>query len=184
MTAEVPYEPSVSRPVDGREDEIWRPLIDPMKVIMGVVNAKRLIAGTTVLGALLGVAVALSTPKKYEAAAEILFDPRDLRLVDRDLTQGGLPSDATLALVENQVRIITSGSVLNKVVDKLNLADDPEFNGQGSGGLGSVISEVRSLLSRSDASAAGDRKRTLAIENLAESLNVERGGKTFVIVVA
>lgn len=184
MTAEVPYEPSASRPVDEREDEIWRPLIDPMKVIMGVVNAKRLIAATTVLGALLGVAVALSTPKKYEAAAEILFDPRDLRLVDRDLTQGGLPSDATLALVENQVRIITSGSVLNKVVDKLNLADDPEFNGQGAGGLGNVISEFRSLLSRSDAIAAGDRKRTLAIENLAESLSVERGGKTFVIVVA
>nr|WP_202330341.1 GNVR domain-containing protein [Mesorhizobium sp. L-8-3] len=184
MADEPSNERYASRLIEERDEEIWRPLIDPMKVIMGIVNARRLIAATTVLGALLGIAVALSTPKKYEAVAEILFDPRDLKLVDRELTQSGLPSDATLALVENQVRVITSGSVLNKVVDKLNLADDPEFNGQGSGGLGSVYSELRSLLSRSDATAAGDRKRRLAVENLAESLSVERGGKTFVIVVA
>ena len=170
--------------VDRRDDDIWRPLIDPMKVIMGVVDAKAIIVSTTVLGALLGVAIALSTPKQYQAAAEILVDPRDLKLVDRDLTQGGLPSDATLAIVENQARILKSGIVLNKVVDKLNLAQDPEFNGQKAGGLGSVISDLRSLLSRGDAAAAGDRRRALAVRNLAESLSVERGGKTFVIVVA
>lgn len=167
-----------------RDDEIWRPLIDPMKVIMGVVDAKGLIVATTVLGALLGVAVALSTPKTYEAAAEILVDPRELKLVERDLMQGGLPSDATLALVENQARILTSGTVLNKVVDKLNLAQDPEFNGQKGGGLGGIVSDLRSLLSRGDAAAVGDRKRALAVQHLAESLSVERGGKTFVIVVA
>ncbi|MGI6850980.1 GumC family protein [Mesorhizobium sp. 1B3] len=172
-------------PVAGRgDDEIWRPLIDPMKVIMGVVDAKGLIVTTAVLGALLGVAVALSTPKKYQAAAEILVDPRELKLVERDLTPGGLPSDATLALVENQARILTSGTVLNKVVDKLNLAQDPEFNGQKGGGLGGIVSDLRSLLSRRDAAAVGDRKRALAVQHLAESLNVERGGKTFVIVVA
>lgn len=175
----------VPAPVAGRgADEIWRPLIDPMKVIMGVVDAKGLILATAVLGALLGVAVALSTPKKYEAAAEILVDPRELKLVERDLTPGGLPSDATLALVENQARILTSGIVLNKVVDQLNLTQDPEFNGQKGGGLGGIVSDLRSLLSRRDAAAVGDRKRALAVQNLAESLSVERGGKTFVIVVA
>lgn len=167
-----------------RDDEIWRPLIDPMKVIMGVVDAKGLIVCATAVGVLLGVAVALSTPKKYEAAAEILVDPRELKLVERDLTQGGLPSDATLAIVENQARILTSGTVLNKVVDKLNLEQDPEFNGQKGGGLGSIVSDLRSLLSRRDAATVGDRKRALAVQHLAESLSVERGGKTFVIVVA
>lgn len=167
-----------------RDDELWRPLIDPMKVIGGIANAKALIVATTVLGAMLGVAIALSTPKKYEAAAEILVDPRELKLVERDLTQSGLPSDATLALVENQARILTSGIVLNKVVDKLNLAQDPEFNGTKGGGLGSIVSDLRSLLSRRDAAAADDRKRALAVRHLAESLSVERGGKTFVIVVA
>lgn len=164
------------------DDRQWKPLIDPMKVIGGVGRSKLLIVLCTVLGALLGIAVALSTPKKYEAATELLIDPRDLKLVDRDLTQSGFSNEATLAIVENQVRVITSGTVLNKVVDRLHLDDDPEFNGQGSGGSG--LSGLRSLLSRGDGADDPVRRRALAVNHLAESLSVERGGKTFVVVIA
>ena len=108
---------------------------------------RRLILATTIIGALIGVGVAITTPKKYEAVAELLIDPRDLKLTDRDLTQTGLPNDATLAIVENQVRMLTSGTVLNKVVEKLKLAEDSEFNGQRPGGIGSFFSNLRALLS-------------------------------------
>lgn len=166
---------------DGQE---WKPLIDPMQVVRGIARSKLLIVAMTILGAALGVAIALSTPKKYEATAELIVDPRDLKLTDRDLTQSVVASDATLAIVENQVRVLTSGTVLNKVVDKLNLVNDPEFNGQGSGGLG-MMTLIRSMLSRNDGPAAGEgRRRALAVANLAESLSVERGGKTFVISVS
>ncbi|RWP49667.1 Wzz/FepE/Etk N-terminal domain-containing protein [Mesorhizobium sp.] len=166
---------------DGQE---WRPLIDPMQVVRGIARSKLLIVAMTILGATLGVAIALSTPKKYEATAELIVDPRDLKLTDRDLTQSVLASDATLAIVENQVRVLTSGTVLNKVVDKLNLVNDPEFNGRGSDGLG-VMTLIRSILSRNDGPGAdADRRRALAVGNLAESLSVERGGKTFVISVS
>ncbi len=166
---------------DDGDDQQWKPLVDPMKVIGGVARSKLLIAATTILGALLGIAIALSTPKTYEAATELLIDPRDLKLVDRDLTQAGFSNEATLAIVENQVRVITSGTVLNKVVDRLNLESDPEFNGQGGGG---PLSFVRSLLSRG-VNGADDpvRRRSLAVGNLAKALSVERGGKTFVVVI-
>ncbi|AZO01170.1 succinoglycan biosynthesis protein exop [Mesorhizobium sp. M9A.F.Ca.ET.002.03.1.2] len=166
---------------DGQE---WKPLIDPMQVVRGIARSKLLIVATTVLGTALGVAIALSTPKKYEATAELIVDPRDLKLTDRDLTQSVVASDATLAIVENQVRVLTSGTVLNKVVDKLNLVGDPEFNGQGTSGLG-VMEFIRSVLSRNDGPGADEgRRRALAVGNLAESLSVERGGKTFVISVS
>ncbi|CAH2395708.1 GumC family protein [Mesorhizobium escarrei] len=166
------------------EDDRWKPLIDPMQVVRGIARSKLLIVAMTILGATLGVAIALSTPKKYEATAELIVDPRDLKLTDRDLTQSVVASDATLAIVENQVRVLTSGTVLNKVVDKLNLVNDPEFNGQGSGGLG-MTTLIRSMLSRNDGPGAGEgRRRALAVANLAESLSVERGGKTFVISVS
>ncbi|RWK98697.1 MAG: succinoglycan biosynthesis protein exop [Mesorhizobium sp.] len=166
------------------EDDRWKPLIDPMQVVRGIARSKLLIVAMTILGAALGVALALSTPKKYEATAELIVDPRDLKLTDRDLTQSVVASDATLAIVENQVRVLTSGTVLNKVVDKLNLVNDPEFNGQGAGGLG-MMTLIRSMLSRNDGPAAGEgRRRALAVANLAESLSVERGGKTFVISVS
>lgn len=174
--------PSVS---DRGDDQQWKPLIDPMQVVRGVARSKLLIITTTLIGAGLGIAIALSTPKKYEATAELIVDPRDLKLTDRDLTQNVVASDATLAIVENQVRVLTSGTVLNKVVDKLNLTNDPEFNGQGTGGLG-IRSFIRSILSRQDGAGSADevRRRALAVGNLAESLSVERGGKTFVITVS
>ncbi|RWK62937.1 GumC family protein [Mesorhizobium sp.] len=169
-----------SREADGG----WKPLIDPMQVVRGVAGSKLLIVTMTILGATLGVAIALSTPKKYDATAELIVDPRDLKLTDRDLTQSVVASDATLAIVENQVRVLTSGTVLNKVVDKLNLVNDPEFNGQGTDGLG-VMTLIRSILSRNDGPGADEgRRRALAVTNLAESLSVERGGKTFVISVS
>ncbi|RWK07350.1 GumC family protein [Mesorhizobium sp.] len=175
-----------SRPLAGHDADAqeWKPLIDPMHVVHGITRSKALILSTTILGAALGVAIALSTPKKYEATTEVIVDPRDLKLTDRDLTQNVIASDATLAIVENQVRILTSGTVLNKVVTDLNLANDPEFNGQGKGGLG-LMSMLRSILSRQDAqgSANDTRRRALAVGNLAESLDVERSGKTFVVSI-
>jgi succinoglycan biosynthesis transport protein ExoP len=169
-------------PAPRGSDGQWRPLIDPIKIVGGIVKSRNIILATTVAGALLGVAFALSTPKKFESVAELLVDPRDIKIVDREVTQGGLPSDATLAIVENQVRVLTSGSVLEKVVDKLNLAADPEFNGQAEGfGIRSLISEVRSIFSRDE--GGGDVRRALAIRNLGQALEVERGGKTFVVSI-
>ncbi|PBC00864.1 GumC family protein [Mesorhizobium sp. WSM3860] len=175
------------RPHAGNDPDAqeWKPLIDPMQVVRGITRSKALILSTTILGAALGIAVALSTPKKYEATTEVIVDPRELKLTDRDLTQNVIASDATLAIVENQVRILTSGTVLNKVVTDLNLTNDPEFNGQGKGGLG-LMSMFRSILSRQDAQGgpAGEaRRRALAVGNLAESLDVERSGKTFVVSI-
>ncbi|KQZ79050.1 hypothetical protein ASD64_11830 [Mesorhizobium sp. Root157] len=165
-------------------DVRWKPLIDPMTVIGGVARSKALIVTMTLLGALVGISIALSTPKKYEAVTELIVDPRDLKITESDLTQTMIASDATLAIVENQMRVLTSGVVLNKVVDKLNLVSDPEFNGQG--GSPGVLDLVRSLLSRDDGPGSADdtRRRALAVGNLAESISVERGGKTFVITVS
>lgn len=166
------------------DDMRWKPLIDPMKVIGGIGRSKLLIASTTLLGALAGVAIALSMPKMYQAWSEMIVDPRNLKLTDRELIEGGLSSEATLAIVENQVRVLTSGTVLTKVVDKLNLAEDPEFNGTAGGSGIDVRSLVRSLVSSGDAgSSAVDNRHTLATTHLAEALTVERGGKTFVISV-
>jgi len=167
------------------DPEQWKPLIDPGKVFGGVRKSLGIIAAATILGAMLGVAVAVTTPKKYTAVTELLADPRDLNLVDKELTQSGLSTEATLAIVENQVRVLTSGSVLSKVVDKLNLDEDPEFNGQGrAGGLGGIVSAVKGILSSRDGSDDAGRRNALANQHLAEALDVQRGGKTFVITIA
>lgn len=180
----MPLPPPDPRTMAADDGDEWRPLIDPLKIWGGIVRSRWIILATTIAGAAIGVALALSTPKKYESVAELLVDPRDIKISDRNVTEGGLPSDATLAIVENQVRVLTSGNVLAKVVDELNLTADPEFNGQEERlGIGSAISGLRSLLSRGSG-GEGDVRRTLAIRNLAESLSVVRGGKTFVVSIS
>ena len=180
-----PVEPEAGSDIAAADadDGAWRPLVDPVAVARGVARARLLILLLTLLGAAIGIGVALSIPKKYQAYSELLIDPRDLKMVDRDLTQSGLPSDATLAIVENQVRVLTSRSVLNKVVDELNLTSDPEFNGQAASLDLNPVSLLRAILTRPGPREA-ETRRELALRNLARSLSVERGGKTFVVVIA
>lgn len=176
--------PGAQRP--NSDEQVWRPLIDPVEVIGGILRAKWLILLTTILGAVIGVMIALSTPKMYYAATQLLFDPRDLQIVERDLTRGGLPSDATLALIENQVAVITSGNVLSRVVDELDLADDPEFNGSGSGSILSLLLSPRALISaliNGNDEDGGSARHTIAVENLFEALDVGRNAKTFIITI-
>ncbi|TIT36456.1 MAG: succinoglycan biosynthesis protein exop [Mesorhizobium sp.] len=169
----------------GADGQQWKPLIDPMLVVRGVARSKLLIVATTILGAGLGIAIALSMPKKYEATTELIIEPGDLKLSDRDLTQPVGQPDAALAVVETRIKMLTSGTVLDQVVKNLNLVNDPEFNGQGAGGLG-VMSLIRSVVSRHDGPGGVDevRRQALAVGNLAKSLSVERTGKTFVISVS
>lgn len=177
--AEARYQP---RPESGIQ--AWRPMFDPATVIAGVSRSKAIIVAMTILGGIIGVGVALSTPKEYMATAELLVDPRDLKLVDRELTQTGLPFGATLAIVENQVKILTSRSVLTRVVDELNLDRDPEFNGSLDSGIGQAFSLLKSIVSSQDPESTARMRDALATEYLYDNLDVSRGGKTFVVSVS
>ena len=167
-----------------RGQAVWRPLVDPAAAIGEVWRSKGLIIGCAILGTVLGVAVALSTPRAYYAATDILIDPREWTVLDRDAGRGGLQADAALAMIENQIRVMTSRPVLRETVDRLNLTADQEFNGQGSAGISpmALLDALRSLLS--SAGVAGeDSREAIAIVNLGRALSVSRGGRTFVVSV-
>lgn len=165
-------------------DDNWKPFIDPMRVVRGVLDSKGLIVALTLLGGAAGILVALSTPKQYHATAEIVIDPRDLKIGDRPLTDvNGLPSDSTIALVENQVRVLSSGTVLSKVADELNLESDPQFNGTAGGLSLNPLNLIRSLLTRSDGAPDPGRLRAVTVSNLGEHIWVERTGRSFVVLV-
>lgn len=103
-------------------------------------------------GALAGAAIALAWPQSYVATSELLIE------------QGG---------VDNQLRMLRSGSTLSAVADKLNLAADPEFNGAPNG--------ILALFTGDD---AADQRRRRAITSLGRSLSVEQSGNSSVITVS
>ena len=82
-----------------------------------------------VLGALIGLAYGFLATERWIATTQLLVDPRDVRVVQNDLNQQGVMSEAAVAIVESQVRVLTSNSVLRRVIEQENLAADPEYNG-------------------------------------------------------
>ena len=88
------------------------------------------------LGALAGLIaavafLALVTPR-YTAVAQLLIDPNDLRVMDNAVTPSNTLSEATTAYVESQTRVLTSDTVLRKVIERLGLDKDAEFAGAPS----------------------------------------------------
>lgn len=127
----------------------------------------RLIAACGLAGAVAGGLAALSLPQRYDATAELRLD-------------GG---PAPLAGIDDQIRVAASGLVLNKVVDRLGLADDPDFN--GAAGDGGPLAFVRALLLRHDGGADADagQRHSAAAGRLAASLAIGRGGAPQTVAV-
>jgi uncharacterized protein involved in exopolysaccharide biosynthesis len=161
-------------------DDDWQPLVSGSGLLSALYRARYLISALTLLGGLAGAAYALTLPKHYYSVAELLVDPRDLKLVERELTPSNLPYDATLAIVESQMRIMMSRTVMTDVMDKLELADDPTFNGtQPIQGLGGFIRDL--FDTDGDDSKAARETRTL--EKLYQLVSLHRAEKSFVVNV-
>jgi polysaccharide biosynthesis transport protein len=109
-------------------------------------------------------------PPAYTATAEIYVDPRD-RPAPKDDSSIQVPGDGVL-LVESQLKIITSGEVLRRVVDEMNLASDPEFNGQNE-----LTSTIKSLFGLSKS----EPLQLIALRKLRSNTVVKRNDRSFVI---
>ena len=99
---------------------------------------------TTIVAAALGCAIAAvvigkSLSPKFTATAQLYVDPRELQLVDRELTPRAQDVSGLSMVVESQARLITSNSVLLKVIQNTGLDKDPEFGGESKGALTSLL---------------------------------------------
>jgi uncharacterized protein involved in exopolysaccharide biosynthesis len=87
-----------------------------------------------VLGFFAGYAFLVLAKPKYTAFSDLVVDPANLQLVSNDLYSSSYDQNAQLLDVESKLRVLTSGNVLARVVDELDLDGDPEFVAP-SGGL-------------------------------------------------
>jgi succinoglycan biosynthesis transport protein ExoP len=87
---------------------------------------RKIIIGTTlIIVALVTLTVMQLTPK-YTASATVLLDQRQNNAATTDEALTALSNDQPT--VQNQVQIITSLELAGRVVDKLHLDQDPDFN--------------------------------------------------------
>lgn len=86
----------------------------------------RIIVGTALTIFAITLAVLWLLTPLYSATAVVMLDQRKNNIEDVSAVLSGLPTDP--ASVQNQVEILTSRKLVGRVVDKLDLHDDPEFN--------------------------------------------------------
>src|SRR6266478_3855415 len=87
------------------------------------------IVSAALIGACVAVAIGKSLTARYTASAQLYVDPRELQLVDRELTPRAQDLSGLAMVVESQARLITSNNVLLQVIRETNLDTDPEFGG-------------------------------------------------------
>ncbi|MEE9315400.1 MAG: GumC family protein [Rhizobiaceae bacterium] len=147
------------------------------KLIAAVLKSWRWVGLGIIAGSCLAAAIALSLPNKYESVAEILIEPRGLRVLDNSVAPNELNSEATVAYAESQVSIIRSLSVIDPVIKDLKLAADPEFNGQAA--PSGLVGQLWDSLISNKSNATNTLE--LAREYLQENLTVSRVNQTFAI---
>lgn len=138
--------------------------------------------GSILAGALICACAAIMIGKsltpKYLATAQLYVDPRELQLVDRELTPRTQDLTGLGMVVESQARVITSNSVLLQVIDDTRLDRDPEFGGDSQSLTGSLLSLVG--LGARPTTASTD-SRMVALDILNRHVTVKRTDRTFIV---
>lgn len=90
-------------------------------------RARTSLVVSTALGVMAVVAIVLMAwPSRYSASAVVMLDPRKNNVADMSAVVSEMPTDP--ASVQNQIQILTSRDLAGRVIDKLGLAQDPQFN--------------------------------------------------------
>jgi len=131
--------------------------------------------------------VTLQLTPLYTATTKVLIDTRKSNVVDVEAIMSGLSADSST--IDSQVEIIRSQALAFRVIDTLELMDDPEFNtflreAPWYAAL-NPLAWVRQIFSgpQRDTEEAEQAKRIATVESFSSRLNVRRTGLTQVISI-
>lgn len=153
------------------------------------------VASASAIGLVLGLIYILTAVPLYTARTHVMIDNRSLRAVEDMAALTAIGGDQTA--IDSEVEVIRSEQIGMRVIERLELVDDPRFMNPPSGNLFSVvIGGVRSIVDPRNwfagdedlsdielADAATDRQRR-ALRQLQSNLEVRRVGRTFVLEIA
>lgn len=98
-----------------------------VELIRMISRRKGLILGTIALLTLAGTAATLIATPTYTAQTDVLLDVRKTTVIDMQAVVGGLQG-GDVAAIRSEVDVISSPSLLERVVSQLNLLDLPAYN--------------------------------------------------------
>jgi uncharacterized protein involved in exopolysaccharide biosynthesis/Mrp family chromosome partitioning ATPase len=150
-----------------------------MDLIRVLWRRKVAIAMAALICACAAVMIGKSLSPRYAATAQLYVDPRELQLVDRELTPRSQDIAGLSMVVESQARLITSNNVLLRVIEDTRLDKDPEFGGEAN----SLMRSLLGLLGLGGGPTAdvNSGKMSAMLDALNRHINVKRTDRTYVV---
>src|SRR3954454_51300 len=174
-----------NQPIDRARPEAAQQRSEPGFNVLELVNLiwrrKIAIAAAALLGATLAITGGKRLAPRYSATAQLYVDPRELQLVDRELTPRAQDVSGMSMVVESQARLITSNGVLLQVIQQANLDKDPEFGGGDASGLMSSLLRLIGLPPRAPSAADIKDVQLAALDALNKHIAIRKGDKSFII---
>ncbi|WP_306223475.1 GumC family protein [Bosea beijingensis] len=131
------YVTTETSPMPGGNDAAYRRAVDralpppyaisPTRVLGWVLSGWPWLATAALAGAVAAVGAGQIVTPRFTATTELTIAPSNLLIAPNDLYATNIQSDSQILDVESKMRMITSGNVLQRVVEELALGDDPEF---------------------------------------------------------
>ena len=134
-----------------------------------------LVIGTTLAFALTALLYAYLATPLYSATAQLLIDPRDRQVLNRDLNASVVAPDGGITVVESQVKVIESDSVLLRALAIAGLENDPEFTNAAPGFVSHILERLFPPAERVV------NAKSIALRKLRRRLAVKRADKVFVV---
>lgn len=100
--------------------------VDVRAVLLSVWQRKWLIFLIVSVGAAISLFVAFNSDDRFTASARVLFEPERVQIIDLDSVV--VRADQTTIGLQNQVEILRSATLLERVIEILRLNKTPEFN--------------------------------------------------------
>jgi polysaccharide biosynthesis transport protein len=153
--------------------------VDLREIVRILRRRSRIIAVTSMTVVVLAIIFVSVVGPVYTATSTVLIDPRRTNVIDTNNQAVSSSFGSDDAVTESQALLIQSVSLLQLVVERLKLADDPEFAPPPG-----IVDTVKGLFSSTD-SAPGARPEDVAkakaVERLQKRLKVARQRTTFLI---
>jgi succinoglycan biosynthesis transport protein ExoP len=120
--------PAMSMPSQGDDTRI------DLKELIHVIKRRRnSILWAAAIPTIAALLYGLAAQPLYTASTQLLIDPRDRKIISNEVSPEGLAPDGGIAVVESQLLVVTSDTVLRRVIAREDLGTDPEFGGPASG---------------------------------------------------
>ncbi len=119
---------------------IWRDQFD-IREMLGMLRRRRaLILGCMLVLTTIAVLVVFNLKPKYTADTALLLDTRKTNVIDLQAVVSGLQPEA--AAVRSEIDVLRSRQLIEKVIEKLGLVGNPDFNTELKGDKGDVWSSI------------------------------------------